>query len=345
MRKSSVLIIFILIVVTNSLGACKNSHNENQGYHNDIRFISKSYRFPFVSWEIENLSSLMKEKIYGIVNKTDEKELRGQIESIILENGISLFPPLTYVLEDPPHLLVISPRDRIYYFDRILLRQDLSEYEKLTLERKIDELGLSSLVTELGGFGATYPPIVSPNSRINYRINIIVEEWLHQYLAFKPLGFRYFLDSIGIRQDQNIIILNETLAGLVSEEIGTKVINRFYNKIEAEAKELKSTDSSFDIEMRRIRQQVDLYLSVGDVRGAENYMEEQRLDLASRGYKIRKLNQAYFAFHNIYAHDPASISPINAELKKLRSNSVSLKEFLEKASSFRSYADLLRMLN
>jgi hypothetical protein len=57
-------------------------------------------------------------------------------------------------------------------------------------------------------------------------------------------------------------------------------------------------------------------------------MEQKRQYLDTRGYHIRKLNQAYFAFHGTYADRPTSISPIGRELKKLRNQSASLKDFL-----------------
>ncbi|OGO24020.1 MAG: hypothetical protein A2144_05680 [Chloroflexi bacterium RBG_16_50_9] len=60
----------------------------------------------------------------------------------------------------------------------------------------------------------------------------------------------------------------------------------------------------------------------------------------TRGYRIRKLNQAYFAFHGTYADSPASISPIGVELRKLRSQSASLKDFMDTVSGMTSREDL-----
>ncbi|MFC1916656.1 hypothetical protein ACFLX1_00775 [Chloroflexota bacterium] len=42
-------------------------------------------------------------------------------------------------------------------------------------------------------------------------------------------------------------------------------------------------------------------------------MEQKRQYLAEMSYHIRKLNQAYFAFHGTYADKPAFISPIGHE--------------------------------
>ena len=76
------------------------------------------------------------------------------------------------------------------------------------------------------------------------------------------------------------------------------------------------------------------------VEQAEKFMEEKRQYLATKGYYIRKLNQAYFAYYGTYADSPTSISPIGAELKKLRSQSASLKDFLETVAAMTSRQDL-----
>ena len=69
-------------------------------------------------------------------------------------------------------------------------------------------------------------------------------------------------------------------------------------------------------------------------------MEQKRQYLASMGHYIRKLNQAYFAFYGTYADRPTSISPIGLELKELRSQSASLKDFLNKVAMMTSRQDL-----
>jgi predicted nucleic acid-binding Zn-ribbon protein len=92
--------------------------------------------------------------------------------------------------------------------------------------------------------------------------------------------------------------------------------------------------------MREIRLAVDDYLAQGQIEQAEEYMEQKRQYLAENGYHIRKLNQAYFAFYGTYADSPTSISPIGAELRKLREQSDSLKEFLDSVVGMTSRQDL-----
>ena len=252
------------------------------------------------------------------------------------------FPPLDFKLEKPPHLLVISPRDRIESMREITLQQNLSLEEMENIEARVDKLGVSSLVVELGGLGATYPTFVAHNASLRFTINTATEEWLHQYLAFKPLGFLYLLDLTGVSRNYEIAIINETLVSMASKEIGAMVSKKYYPNYENSAQQKQAAESEFDFnrEMREIRRAVDIYLAQGEITQAEEFMEQKRQYLASMGYQIRKLNQAYFAFHGTYADRPTSISPIGVELKKLREQSASLKDFLNTVAAMTSRQDL-----
>jgi hypothetical protein len=214
------------------------------------------------------------------------------------------------------------------------------------IEEEVDEMNVSSLVVGLGGI-ATYPNFVSNTGSLHFVINTVCEEWLHQYLTFTPLGFRYVLDLAGLKRDYAIATMNETVAGIVSKEIGERIFNRYYATGEEESRVTSPAPSSFDFnkEMREIRIAVDEYLAAGEIRQAEEYMEERRQYLADNGYNIRKLNQAYFAFHGAYGDAPTSVSPIGAELRELRSRSGSLKEFLDVTSIMTSREDLVKSIN
>jgi hypothetical protein len=96
--------------------------------------------------------------------------------------------------------------------------------------------------------------------------------------------------------------------------------------------------------MRRIRQQVDRLLAEGQVTQAEAYMEAERLKLVAQGYNLRKLNQAYFAFHGSYALSPGSVDPIGLQIRQLRASSPSLKIFLDRVGWLNSYQDYLNWL-
>ncbi len=94
--------------------------------------------------------------------------------------------------------------------------------------------------------------------------------------------------------------------------------------------------------MRQIRLKVDEYLAEGKVDEAEEYMEEKRLYMASHGYVIRKLNQAFFAFHGTYAASPISVSPIGPGLRELRGESAMLKDFVEKVSQMTDSEEIIK---
>jgi len=83
-----------------------------------------------------------------------------------------------------------------------------------------------------------------------------------------------------------------------------------------------------------------MYVALVEIEQAEEFMEQKRQYLASMGHYIRKLNQAYFAFHGTYADRPAFISPIGLELKELRSQSASLKDFLNTVAAMTSRQEL-----
>jgi len=281
--------------------------------------------------------------------------IEGQIKSTLAQQGITnpfdkylrlkfCFPPLNFELEKPPHLLVVSPRDRIESIREILLRQDISLEEMEDIEAQVDKLGVSSLVVELGGLGATYPTFVTNEADLQFTIETAVHEWLHQYLAFKPLGFRYLLDVTGISRNYEIATMNETVVSMVSKEVSSIVCERYYSGLGKGTCEKPAVDSEFNREMREIRRAVDRYLAQGEIEQAEEFMEQKQQYLASKGYYIRKLNQAYFAFHGTYADRPASVSPIGVELKQLRSQSASLKQFLDTVAAMTSRQDLIKSI-
>lgn len=254
------------------------------------------------------------------------------------------FPPVNARLDEPLHLLVVSPRDRIESLREITLAHGLTVATMEEIEAAADDLGVSSLVVELGGLGATYPAFVTNTAGLRFTLETIAEEWLHQYLAFTPLGFRYLLDIAGIRRNYEIATINETVVGIVSEEIAALVYWRYYGSGNTPRDEPAEGEFDFDREMRRIRLAVDAYLGKGEVDQAEAYMARQRDYLAANGYHIRKLNQAYFAFHGTYADEPTSVSPIGRELRVLRARSPSLTGFLTTAATIESRDGLRALL-
>ncbi|GAI18814.1 unnamed protein product, partial [marine sediment metagenome] len=241
---------------------------------------------------------------------TVERIIERQIRETLAQQGIFNpidkytrlevgFPPLNFKLDKPPYLLVISPRDKIESMREISLLPSLNLEEIEDIEARVDKLGVSSLVVELGGFGATYPCLVANKASLQFTIDTATEEWMHQYLVFKPLGFLYLLDLTGVSRNYEITTMNETLASMVSKEIGSIVYEKYYSWYENGGNHNQVEGSGFDFnrEMREIRGAVDKYLARGEIEQAEEFMEQKRQYLASMGHYIRKLNQAYFAFH------------------------------------------------
>ena len=99
--------------------------------------------------------------------------------------------------------------------------------------------------------------------------------------------------------------------------------------------------------MRTTRLHVDELLAQGQIEEAEAYMEARRQIFWENGYLIRKINQAYFAFHGAYADKPGApgADPVGPAVLALRARSSSLKEFLDAMAPLTSFAELGELLN
>jgi len=179
---------------------------------------------------------------------------------------------------------------------------------------------------------------------LDFIVKVAAHEWVHGYMFFRPLGWHYDASP-------QMRTINETVASIVGDEVGGLVIARFYPElapppVEKSEKQPQPepVESEFNREMRHIRLTVDEMLAQGDVAGAEEYMEERRRFLVSRGYYIRKLNQAYFAFHGSYATSLTSVDPIGGALQRLRRESASLREFVNTVADMSSHEELWRTL-
>ncbi len=256
--------------------------------------------------------------------------------------GIDItFPPVNFSLESPPNLLIVSPRDSIYRMKEIILIQDLTADEIDYIETEIDKLGYSSIVLRVGGM-ATFPSFVTNNAGLEFTISTAIEEWFHQYFFFKPAGFLYAFNLLGLYSDSDISTINETIAGIVSDEIASMIYQKYYTSYYEDNAYVYSEGSGFDFyeEMRNIRIAVDNYLATGEIEQAEAFMEEERLYILSQGYYIRRLNQAYFAFYGTYASNPSSVNPIGDMLRDLRNNSADITDFIKITSSIKNLDDL-----
>ena len=99
--------------------------------------------------------------------------------------------------------------------------------------------------------------------------------------------------------------------------------------------------------MRETRVTVDELLAAGNIEEAEAYMAERRLLFVNQGYNIRRLNQAYFAFHGAYADQPggaAGEDPVGEAVRSFRSQSSSLAEFVRRIAWVTSFERLQKLI-
>ena len=259
-----------------------------------------------------------------------EAVLETAVARVLHQEGVGGFPPVAFRFDFPPMLLIISPRERIERIRTVLLQPNLDIKRMEALEGKVEAArGVSALVEGLGGL-ATYPSLIPPGYGLRDTVSAIAHEWMHHYFFFRPLGRAYGRDS-------QMTTLNETAADIAGKEIADRVL-RGYGIEPVETAE--GGEAPFDREMRAIRKEVDRLLVEGRVRETEAFMEASRLRLAGMGYHIRRLNQAYFAFHGTYALSPQSTSPIGEELEQLRQRAGSLVEFIRLVAGISSYREL-----
>ena len=283
-----------------------------------------------------------------------EETLESEVRAVIDQEGLSswfglIFPPVDVALSSPPRVLVVSPRDRIERMETVLLEADMGVDDMEVLEEKIfREQDLAALVQGIGGV-ATYPTIVSQDGSLRRALILTAHEWLHTYWFFRPLGWNFWSNS-------QMTTLNETAADLAGKELGNLAYQAITGQkveeptvsdppLSGEAQGPDGADSrdgrafDFNVEMRKTRLRVDELLNEGRVEDAEAYMEERRRLFGENGLPIRKLNQAFFAFHGTYATSAASTSPIGGEVERARRSVDSVGDFIRTMSKFGSYRE------
>ena len=278
---------------------------------------------------------------------TVEQTIEREVSSILVEEGFAsrigaILPPVDTVLSRSPSLLVTSPRDRILRLDNILLQHGVLPDDRERLENiTLEERGLSAIVVDTGGVG-TFPSVISSETSLHHALTVVAHEWLHNWFFFQPLG-QHFWDN------PDMVALNETAATLGGWEIGDRAYEamtgiRFERR--PPAPRAKRDPNAFDFGgyMRETRLHMEDLLEQGRITDAESYMEERRQGLLERGYRIRKINQAYFAFYGSYATSAASISPIEGQMRGLRDRSETLGDFLNTMSRFSTYQEFLDYL-
>ncbi len=290
-----------------------------------------------------------------------ESILQSQLKSVLDEIELTPvgqpLPPILYHGTPLPHALIVSPRHVIRRDAHISISPDLTLEEQIALEERVEAgLDVSALVVGIGGIG-TYPTMVAQSSNLNWLAEVIAHEWLHNFFNLRPLGL-LFSSSPQMRT------INETAATIAGKEVGAALIARYYPELAppepepaAEALEQDLPEEppeppdepifDFNEEMRITRIEADRLLAEGKIEEAEAYMEARRQFLWENGYRIRRLNQAYFAFHGAYADEPggpAGEDPVGAAVRELRDRSETLADFLQTISWVSSYEELLGLV-
>jgi hypothetical protein len=279
---------------------------------------------------------------------TVEAILQEQVAVVLTELKLglagSIFPPVSFEFAQLPSSMIVSPRDVIRQDASISLRVDISLEEKIGLEERVEQHeNVSALVVPVGGLG-TYPTMILESTSLSWILEVIAHEWVHNYLAFRPLGVNYNVSP-------ELRTMNETTASLIGLAVGRKVLASYYPDLlppppppltDVQPPEPPAFD--FRAEMRTTRLRVDELLAQGAIETAEDYMEQRRLFFWENGYQIRKLNQAYFAFHGAYADEPggaAGDDPVGEAVRALWERSPSLAQFLRVMAWMNSYEDLI----
>jgi hypothetical protein len=285
-------------------------------------------------------------ELQGLENKVEDI-LEGRLTRVLEDEGLTtslplfssvrfVFPPVDFEFDRPPTVLAVSPRNEIRLEQEVLLRAGLSDDQISSLEAKTAAAGVSSVVLNIHGV-AFYPSAIPQDSSYESAVDTMAHEWLHQYFFFQPLGSHYFNSEL-------TRTLNETAANIGGRELGALLRERFpLGEPHAAASAQPTSEEpkiDFRKEMHKLRTQVDTLLAYGKVDEAEELMEERREFLAENGYYIRKINQAYFAFHGLYADTPASESPIGPKMAELRQLSPSLGDFLRAVSGITTEEEL-----
>jgi hypothetical protein len=305
----------------------------------------------------ENASALVREQLGDLKAERDrlgpvvETILQSQISETVADLGLTYggqpLPPVLYHSTPLPTALIVSPREEIIQEHNISLEPDISVDERAILEDRVDSaLDVSSLIVDVGGIGV-YPTMVVETRNLNFLTEVVAHEWVHNFLTLRPLGLNY-LSSPELRT------MNETAAAIAGREIGRAVMERYYPKLlppppppEAEIEPGEPPEPpAFDFreEMRQTRVTADQLLAEGKVEAAEKYMEARRQVFWENGYRLRKLNQAYFAFFGAYADEPggaAGEDPVGEAVRRLFSESPSLASFLKRIAWMTSFEELL----
>jgi hypothetical protein len=294
---------------------------------------------------------------YRFFAAVSETIFEQQISEVLTQNQLSFsgqpMPPVLFRFSPLPKALIVSPRHVIRQDANLSLTPDLTLETMLDIEQQIaEDLNVSTYVTDIGGVG-TYPAMVMQSFNLEWLISTVAHEWAHNFLTLRPLGVNYGTSA-------ELRTINETTADIVGYTVQYGLISLHYPELlpnlstplieQPQPERTEEPAFDFAYEMYLTRTEVDRLLAIGSIEEAEEYMEMRRLFFWENGYRIRKLNQAYFAFHSAYVNAPstgeegqtgaAGQDPVGPAVWQLFENSPSLKSFLQQVAWLTSFEQL-----
>lgn len=286
-----------------------------------------------------------------------EEYLESAISARLVEVGLNvagdfIWPPVDFRIDNPPSVLVISPRDRIDRAETILIEPDISVTDMERIEKfLLEENNLSAAIMRTGGL-ASYPNVISSTRDLLPTLEVAAHEWVHAYLFFYPLGRSFFSGG-------QMVEINETLANIVGNEIGGEAWAQltgnpapvreppppFTSPGEPLEPEPEPGEFDFFRFMRDTRVRADELLATGEIDEAEAWMERRRVELQDNGYFIRKINQAFFAFSGSYGDSPSSVSPTAHQMWELRQQENGSAGLLKAVRGVSTYSEFEALLD
>lgn len=294
-----------------------------------------------------------------------EAVLQSQIGEALAELKLTTsgqtLPPVLYHSSSTPLALIVSPRNHIHQIANISVLPTLTLDEQIKLEDEVaHSMDVSTLIVPIGGVGV-YPTMATETTDLRWMLGTIAHEWTHNYLTVRPLGINYSTTP-------ELRTMNETTASIAGDEVGQLVLQKHYpellvssssfqpgpnlaslNEISRSSKKLEDPPPfDFRAEMHETRVTADQLLADNKIEEAETYMEKRRQLFWENGYQLRKLNQAYFAFHGAYADVPggaAGEDPVGPAVRALREQSDSLADFVNTIAWMTSFEQLQQAIN
>lgn len=285
-----------------------------------------------------------------------EEYLESAISAEIVNLDLNVFggfiwPPVDFRIDNPPSVLVISPRDRIQRSETVLIEPDISVADMERIEQSLlDDFDFSAAIMRTGGL-ASYPNVIPSTRDLLPLLEVASHEWIHAYLIFHPLGRSFFSGG-------SMVEINETLANLVGDEIGGNVWASLTGNdppVRQPPAPINPQDEPLEVEpepgvfdffrfMRDTRVRTDELLESGEIEAAESWMESRRIELQDNGFFIRKINQAFFAFNGSYGDSPSSVSPTARQMWELRQQEKDAAGLLKALRSVSSYSEFEALL-